>query len=84
MCQAAPGPAHHAAAATLLPPVAVAVATFVTGFVVARFIKSSSVSAVRDLDRDLDLRDAPIRDGSLRGGTLRDVPAPGLQRDHGV
>jgi len=65
-------------------PVAVAVATFVTGFVVARFIKSSSVSPVRDTDRDLDLRDAPIRSGTLGTGTLRDVPAPGLHRDHGI
>jgi len=53
----------------------VAVATFVTGFVVARFIKSSSVSAVRDFDA----REVPVR-----GGSLRDVPAPGLRRDHGV
>ncbi|WP_244528590.1 hypothetical protein [Methylobacterium gossipiicola] len=66
-------------------PVAVAVATFVTGFVVARFIKSSSLPQARDLG----LRDAPFRDGGYRGsalreGSLRDVPPPGLHRDHGL
>lgn len=62
-------------------PVAVAVATFVTGFVVARFIKSSSLPQSHDLTRDL--RDGPIRDGGFRQGTLRDVPPPGFPRDNG-
>jgi hypothetical protein len=61
-------------------PVAVAVATFVTGFVVARFIKSSSLPH----SRDANLRDIPVRGGAVREGSLRDVPPPGLHRDHGL
>jgi hypothetical protein len=61
-------------------PVAVAVATFVTGFVVARFIKSSSLPQ----NRTVGSRDVHVRDASFREGALNDVPPPGLRRDHGL
>jgi hypothetical protein len=65
-------------------PVAVAVATFVAGFVVARFIKSSSLPQAHGSARDLGSRDEPFRDGGYRDGSLRDVPPPGLRRDHAL